>query len=173
MTSVLQDWVQNLSFMQQSVLLSCVRGPDGITKEHPAKRLLRWYRRCILLSAFDKKALTNPYSPGGGSFTGPSVVLEESSDNWEPYMSTGVVEPVFTTVDSLPHHFVLHLIHAAEIIGYMHPNLRIRRFWNLLYLRFVTSFHMNPETKEQMMERLGDNESNWIKHDKTIRGKND
>ncbi len=69
---VTQPWVHALPFMQQTVLLTAVRGPDGIAKYHPSKFLLRWFRRCMLLSAMDGKALTNPYDNNGGSFTGPS-----------------------------------------------------------------------------------------------------
>lgn len=65
MGTVLQNWVTDLTFMQQTVLISAVRGPDGLRKDHPVKILLRWYRRCILISAFDKKALTDPFYHGG------------------------------------------------------------------------------------------------------------
>ena len=44
---VLQPWVLNLTYMQQSVLITSVRGPDGIRKDHVAKLLLRWLRRCF------------------------------------------------------------------------------------------------------------------------------
>lgn len=73
MSCALQDWVMNLTIMQQSVLIAAVRGPDTIRKDHVAKLLLRWYRRCILLSAFDKRVITDPYEKVGGSFTGPSI----------------------------------------------------------------------------------------------------
>jgi hypothetical protein len=42
MPAVTQDWVNNLTFMQQSVLLSAIRGPDGFAKFHKAKPLIRW-----------------------------------------------------------------------------------------------------------------------------------
>src|SRR5262245_58332891 len=61
----------NLSIMMQSVLMSAVRAPDGIKKDHPVKVLMRWYRRCVLISAFDGEALIDPFVEGGGSFTGP------------------------------------------------------------------------------------------------------
>src|SRR5262245_28467293 len=48
--AVLQDWVQERPFMQQTVLLTAIRGPDGIAKYSSVKLLLRWYRRCVLLS---------------------------------------------------------------------------------------------------------------------------
>lgn len=73
--SALQDWVMLLPIMQQSVLMSAIRGPDGIAKKHKCKPLIRWFRRCILLSAFEGIAIDNPYHPGGGSFTGPSCRL--------------------------------------------------------------------------------------------------
>ena len=74
---VLQPWVLNLTYMQQSVLITSVRGPDGIRKDHVAKLLLRWLRRCFLVSAFDGRALTDPVEQGGGSFTGPSLDITE------------------------------------------------------------------------------------------------
>lgn len=70
---VTQVWTHTLPMMQQSVLLTGVRGPDTLPKYHPSKYLLRWYRRCILLSAMDRRVLNDPMEPNGGSFTGPSV----------------------------------------------------------------------------------------------------
>lgn len=68
---VIQLWVSRLPYMQQSVLLACVRGPDNIEKYHASKALIRWYRRCILLSAMDGEVIDNPQDQRGGSFTGP------------------------------------------------------------------------------------------------------
>lgn len=70
---VLQDWVAELPMMQQSVLLTAVRGPDGLPKYHPVKYLLRWYRRCILLSSFLHRVIPNPIDTDGGSFLGASI----------------------------------------------------------------------------------------------------
>ena len=55
--SVTQEWVHELSLMQQSVLLSAIRGCDGVARHHKSKALVKWYRRCVLLSAFDGRAL--------------------------------------------------------------------------------------------------------------------
>ena len=168
--SVLQDWVCGLSFMQQSVLMAAVRGPDGIAKNHTAKVLLRWYRRCILLSAFDNCAVNNPGYPGGGSFTGPSVGLSAMSKRlavsdvddhlWAEQMY-GHVKEYLSCVDELPHHFQLHFMHASEILGYLHPDDNIRMFWNTVYLMIVNDAHLAPEPFERMMKRLGDSETDW------------
>ena len=58
--SVTQPWVWSLTFMQQSVLLTAIRGPDGLPKDHITKVLLRWYRRCVLRFAFQGTIFTDP-----------------------------------------------------------------------------------------------------------------
>lgn len=156
--SVLQDWVCDLSFMQQSVLLSAIRGCDGIPKLHKSKNLVKWYRRCIVLSAFDGKALTSPCEEGGGSYTGQISYCESCGDE------LALVHAVNDYVDSrdeLPMHYQLHMLHAFEILGYKHPDADIRAFWNALYRRIVKAYQLNPETEEDMDFRLGDNEKQW------------
>lgn len=165
MANVLQNWVTELSFMQQSVLLSGIRGPDGIRKYHPAKSIIKWYRRCVLISAFDKKVLTNPCELGGGSFTGPSVDLpyEIANDhdyNWE-YMISKVLDDFLISRDELPYHYTIHMMHAFQIVGVKHPDDRIRKWWAMVYQRMVSSFHLFPESEELMDKRLGDVEKDW------------
>jgi hypothetical protein len=154
MPSVLQEWVHDLTLMQQSVLISAVRGPDGIRKDHPVKVLCRWLRRSFLLSAFDGRALTDPYEAGGGSFTGPCKTSSvEGLDH--------AAELYFRSIDELPHHFQLHMMHAAEILGYKHPDEFARVWWNKFYLHIVKDAHLYPEPEKQMDYRLGDKENQW------------
>lgn len=156
----IQDWVTQLTIMQQSVLLCAVRGPDGFAKDHPCKPLLRWYRRCILISAFDGRALTTPYEPGGGSFTGPSYDVNNPG-NFITEMEK-VVDMFINSRDEYHLHFYMHFIHAAEIIGYKHPLPWIANWWHNLYVRMVEALHLHPETKEEMDARLGDCEESWL-----------
>lgn len=161
MPSVLQKWVSDISMMQQTVLLTAIRGPDGIAKYSKSKFLLRWYRRCVVLSAMDGKVLDNPYDANGGSFTGPSCSCVDDED-WEEFMD-GIVGEYLTTLDELPHHFQLHLIHAIEILGYKHPVPRIRAWWNRVYKTLVNDMHLMPETEEELDQRLGDSREQWLK----------
>ena len=167
MTSVIQNWVSELPLMQQSVLLSAIRGPDGIAKYSAAKYLLRWFRRCVLLSSFDKVVIDNPFDKRGGSFTGPSVNILpiDSSDvqnvDWETAMGS-VIDNYFIEFDSYPSHFTKHFMLAGEILGYKHPDTRIRKWWNTLYLRLVSDQHLCPESEEQMNLRLGDCRDSWL-----------
>lgn len=159
--SVVQEWVSSLPMMQQTVLLTAVRGPDGLPKYHPTKFLLRWYRRCILLSALDGKTLTDPIDQNGGSFTGPSVDGWRTADPWQDGMTDRVTE-YLRSLDEVPHHFQMHLMHAIEILGYKHPDELIRDWWHAVYVRLVHDMHLWPETEEQLDARLGDTLEGWL-----------
>lgn len=157
MKPVTQEWTHKLPMMQQTVLLTAIRGPDGVAKYHPVKFLLRWFRRCILYSAMDRRILTSPVEPGGGSFTGPSLLKGVN----HPSTMDMLVDEYLQSVDELPHHFQLHFMHAVEILGYKHSDIEIRGWWHKTYLRLVHDFHLWPETEEQLDKRLGDSEEGW------------
>lgn len=169
---VTQAWTHRLSMMQQSVLLAAVRAPDGVRKDHPVKVLMRWYRRCVLLSAFDGRALLEPFSPGGGSFTGPFTPehaeaagvpardwYANSLKQWQIFDEMRRV--YLRHVDELPHHFQLHLMHAAEIVGYKHNVNSIAAWWLQFYRMIVNDAHLFPESEAQLDARLGDTEAGW------------
>jgi hypothetical protein len=161
---VLQPWLADISFMQQSVLISACRGPDGLHKNHIAKVLLRWMRRCFLYSALDRRILYTPYEQGGGSFTGPCNVGGLFSWPPGPRETTAIDEAVaqyHRTLDEVPHHFQTHFLHAAEILGYKHPDHAIRQWWNGVYCGLVKDMHLAPETESAMDYRLGDDEKQW------------
>jgi hypothetical protein len=143
--------------MQQSILITSTRGPDGIDKNHIAKSLIRWLRRCYLKSAFTGETFRTPCKSGGGSFTGPSC---PGNYDWLEEMEQ-IVTNYLRKCDEVPHHFHLHLIHAAEILGFKHPNPTIKNWWNLTYLRMVNDMHLNHETEEEMDKRLSDVEQAW------------
>jgi hypothetical protein len=156
----MQEWTHALSMMQQTVLITAVRGPDGLPKYGPTKMLLRWYRRCVLLSALDGKVLTDPHVIGGGSFTGPSI-QSLSWGEWQAPMMK-VVGEYLRELDAIPHHFQMHLMHAIEIVGYKHPVPRIREWWLQVYHRLVNDLHLHPETEAELDRRLGDTREGWL-----------
>jgi len=158
--SVTQEWTHSLSMMQQTVLLTAIRGPDGLPKYGSVKMLLRWYRRCVLLSAMDGKVLSDPYDNNGGSFTGPSLGL--AIEAWEVGMNTHV-DAYLRELDAIPHHFQMHFMHAAEILGYKHPDGRVRAWWHGVYWLLVNDMHLHAETETELDGRLGDNRDGWLR----------
>lgn len=160
-TPATQSWVHQLTIMQQSVLLGAVRGPDGIGKYHNAKYLLRWFRRCVLISALDGVVLSTPYAFGGGSFTGPSYAPTTLDHDWRANMDD-LVDLYLQSLDELPHHFQMHFMHAAEILGYKHPDAQIREWWQKTYVRLVHDLHLWPEKECELDRRLGDDRGQWL-----------
>lgn len=173
-----QTWVLEIPIMQQSVLFAAIRAPDGLRKDHPVKVLMRWYRRCVLLSAFDKRALTDPFEPGGGSFTGPFTQdhAKQYCGNvgagfywcgntvpYEPWTAFNHMRKVYLAhVDEMPHHFQLHFMHAAQIVGVHHSDPGIREWWKHFYHMIVNDAHLNPESDAAMNLRLSDNSAEWM-----------
>ena len=62
-----------------------------------------------------------------------------------------------------PHHYHMHLMHGAQILGYKHPDPKYRSRWNHFYLRCLDDSHTpHPETESEMDERLNDwNRKQW------------
>lgn len=158
MPAVLNDWVQDLTFMQQAVLMSMIRNADGIGKHHPQKELIKWYRRCVVKSAFDQKQIWSPTTPGGGSFTGPVADIEAALDQF------------IWARDEMTLHYFAHAMHAFEILGYKYPLNDHREFWHRAYMRMVDAMHMMPETEEMMDMRLSDDPDEWEKREDCMGG---
>ena len=149
MPAVMQSWTFSLPMQQQTCLISAVRAPDALAKSDPHKRVWRMLRRCILKSALAKgDVLCGGGVPacfqqdGGGSFMGPVE---------QPYAS---LAEYLRDVDRVPHHAHLHLVHAAEIVGYKHPDPAIREFWIDFYRHAVEDMHLAIELEVEMDKRL-------------------
>lgn len=167
---VLQPWVCALPMMQQSVLISGVRSPDGLKKDHVAKLLLRWYRRCVLYCSFGHVIMTTPYELGGGSFTGPSI--GSADPDWHKSMDS-ILFRYLQHIDETPLHFHLHFMHACEILGYKHPEAYTREFWQRCYYRIVDDLHLKIENVSDMDIRLGDTFEGWdARNDPHARARN-
>lgn len=143
-----------LTYMQQTVIITAMRAPDGIKKHHPIKTLSRWLRRCVLRSAFDGRVLWDPYEEGGGSFMGPCKTTEVTGIDHavELYIQSG---------DEIPLHFFFHFMQAVEILGYKYPDRVVRLWWQKVYHRLVAFCHLNIETEIELDRRLSDNELEW------------
>lgn len=152
--SVQPDWCLSLPLQQQSVLLLAARGPDGIAKSHPCKDVQRAYRACVLIAAKYGRALN--WGERADSF----MSLDKFQDEGE---WAQVIADFFETADDLPHHFFMHLMHGAEILGYKHPDNRFRDRWLHFYIRCAKELHLYTETEEEMDVRLSDwQREHWV-----------
>ncbi|WP_441256446.1 hypothetical protein AB7Z32_23905 [Bradyrhizobium sp. 482_C4_N1_1] len=146
--SVFQEWIFETTMQQQSVLVLACRGPDGIRKFHPTKKIVARYRASVMKAAYLGRAMKS----GEGDAT--TFMTLEGFD--EDVAWRGLCNMFFNGIDTLPHHFTLHLAHGAEIIGYKHPDPHFLRRWHEFYRRCCDDFYMTHETEHQMDRRLSD-----------------
>jgi len=134
--SVVQDWLKELTFKQQTVLFSAIRGCDGVaSKVDPSKPFVKFLRATILKSAV-------PNDPKG-------FFKLESPDKQ-------IINTFMKHLHKYPLHWVTHFMHAAEIIGYFHPNNKVAIDWKNIYESICHALHVNPETKKENLYRLRD-----------------
>ena len=138
MNGVVLGWVSKCTLKQQTVLLSAIRGCDGVAKNDISKKFVRKYRNVIL-----KDAAPLP-EKSEVSFMMDAVTDED-------------IKIFLKQPDVYPLHWLMHFIHAIEIIGYNHPDSEVSSFWLTLYMDMCNMLHVNPESKEQNDERLKDN----------------
>lgn len=145
MTSIVQEWVAELGLRHQGALMAAVRGSDTNPKEDPVKDLVRSYRGVIL----------NTFSPKPSRFI----------DLMPEHEVKARMIKVLDSFDHYPMHFFLHLTYGAEIIGYKHPDPKIRELWFWFYKTVVYKIHLNIETEKEMDNRMNAIEEVFAKRD--------
>ena len=141
--SVLQHWVMELPLREQGALLTCVRGCDLEPKTWTATGVS--YSPGRRLTAFIRWAFMVPADP-----------REVDSQEGAFMMSTPPHPFKPSEFGHLPEHWYAHAMHALEIIGYRHPVLSVMAAAQAMYLKMVYNLHLQPETREQMIERLSE-----------------
>lgn len=137
---LMREWVDEHSLAIQGTLATIVRGPDNSDKESTAKPLVRALRYTFMNNAHDIEF--NHHDKFMGDHTGlcDPEQLEYFIENHDAYS----------------HHWLMHFIHAAEIIGYLHPDRNISQFWRQFYFKMCDSMHMLYESKNEMLDRLAE-----------------
>ena len=119
--SVQPKWAAKLSMQQQSVLFLAARGADGTSKNHPCKPIQVAYRATVFRAARYGRLLK--WGEKADSFMSMDVFSNQARWN-------NAVVDFFANYDSLPLHFVLHLMHGVQILGYKHPDGSVRDRWH-------------------------------------------
>lgn len=84
------------------------------------------------------------------------IVVEPDADKW-----WATANLFLRSWDHYPNHYVMHFIHAAEIVGYYgpaaEPSFGVR--WYNFYNKACNALHVTPETVIQLDERLNREEA--------------
>jgi len=140
--SILRPWVEGLGLRFQGVLLSAVRGCDTAARHDVSKRLVRVYRAEILQTRLQ----------------GDPKKSKSFIEHAEVYEAEARMNAFLDDCDHYPSHYVMHLTHAAEIVGYHHPDPIRRDLWRSFYRQLCAKFHLAPETQEELRLRLEEDE---------------
>lgn len=135
---VLQDWVMRLLLREQGALLVALRGCDLVPKlplESAPRQLTAAIRGFTPVPADPRETDAEP-----GCFMSMKIPM-------------GVR---FSELGHYPQHWVSHVMHAVEGLACRYPEEWARQLWYELYLRFCHSLHVNPESFEQYVTRLGE-----------------
>lgn len=145
MASILYPWAEALGLRYQGVLVSAIRGCDTAPKNDASKDLARSLRAEVLRTHVSDPTLSKSFIE---KVPNEAVAARMSAfvKNWDHY----------------PLHYVMHLVHAAEIIGYHHENLVTRHMWCVFYQKCCHKLHMKPETKEELAKRLEADEDTFF-----------
>ena len=134
MSNVVQEWVNVLTWKEQTVLFCAIRGTDSFGSKD-LKLITRWIRSIVLNNAAPNKTFMKETN-----FRDINIIADENP----------------LVFDMIPVHYFGHLLHALEIIGYEHPSDNIKIKSITAYNNLCTYLHLNPESKIEMMARLKD-----------------
>jgi hypothetical protein len=142
--SILQPWVESLGLRHQGVIVSAMRGCDNAERDDASKKIQRLLRGAVLESHCGRSVKPASY-----------IMTEPDANAWQ-----AMVKPFIDSHDHYPNHYVLHFLHACEIIGYHGPRDEpvYSDRWRGVYFTLCYKFHINPETKEQLDQRLNADE---------------
>lgn len=128
--SVLQEWVEQLSLKNQTLLLSAIRGPDGVGKSNKVKEVLKYYRAWVLKEADSLSGFMSSEQP-----------------------SEDVVDKFVKDIEEYPLHWVMHFYRATAIIS-CYENIDHFGFWMNLYERIAKRLHLLRQTPEQVLNSI-------------------
>jgi hypothetical protein len=144
MKSIIQDWAAELGLRHQGVLVSAIRGCDSAEREDHSKYLVRVYRGVLL----------NPHCKDIKKAA--SFMIPFDDENWDHAMAD-----FLRSIDHYPNHWLLHFMHACEVVGYKHPDPTIAHAFRSLYLKLVRKFHLHHETEPELDARLNADEDSF------------
>lgn len=142
--SVLQPWVEEIGLRYQGVLMGAIRGCDTAPKNDPSKLLTRCFRNEVLKS-----------------FTEDPKQSASFIEAVEPHELGERMKNFLRNWDHYPMHFVMHFVHAAEVVGRFHSDPIQRDIWNAFYEEACRKMHMTPESTATLRARLEANEQQF------------
>jgi hypothetical protein len=143
--SIMQPWTMEIGLRHQGVLVSAMRGCDTAARHDHSKIAQRLLRGAVLI-------------PHCGRFVNPATYILQERD---PSSWWQIMTPFLESWDHYPNHYVVHFVHASEVIGYCAPEEfpTYPHRWKKFYELACHKLHLTPETKAQLDDRLNADEA--------------
>lgn len=162
MSSVLQPWVEQIPWKQQSILFSGLRGPD--TAHCPAiKEVVRWLRK---ISQRDADPSQSYMAPGERDECVRCGLHRMSHPNGEacPQGFLAGTPPTLPAPDALKKelefsscHYVHHFASALRVVALHHPDEQVKTYAHELHFYIADElFHFVPESDAVFLHRHRD-----------------
>lgn len=152
--SLFPDWMSWLPLQQQAVLVIACRGQDGDLKNTGFK-IIMWAMRASIMKAAHLGTMLK-MGDWAGSFMGLNLFKDAVA--WSDHINRTLEQEG----DGTNLHYYTHLMHAAAILGFKHPDPEYRLRWLCCYHTMVKFIHLYPETEVQLDGRLADwNRDKW------------
>lgn len=132
-----------LPLREQGTMLTCVRGCDLEPKSWTSTGVS--YSAGRRLTAFIRWAFMVPADPKEVDSQEGAFMMSTPPNPFKP-----------SEFGHLPEHWYAHAMHALEIIAYRHPNEHVAKQALEMYTKMVHNLHLQPETKDQMIQRLSE-----------------
>lgn len=129
---ILHQWVMDLPEPYQTCLLSAIRGCDlPLAYSEMLVYLVKHYRKTVL-NLYPCKFIAEGPGPD------PAACMAQ----------------VLKIHELLPLHYWMHLVQAAEVVGYHHPDSSTKSLWLGFYERACQKLHLPPESFNQLKARM-------------------
>lgn len=146
-SGILREWVSALGLRHQGLILTAIRGCDDVPREDSSKWLTRFYRACVLRAHCGDPNQARSFMVWTDD---PGVFWANAS-------------PFIRSHDHYPHHFLMHLLHAAEVVGYKMPRSLQQQWWQTFYVQLAGKFHLGAESEADLDRRLNADEQTFAK----------
>ena len=135
--SAVENWLSLIPEGQQVLVLLALRSCDSLGIDDPSSIIVRELRKTALRCQI------------------PTVcnINDLDKDN-EDRDFRKLVTKMVADYAKYPINFYKRLMHAAMVIGYKHPDIKVKKRWFDVYSRMARPLHLHIESEEDLDNRL-------------------
>lgn len=133
-STILQSWLSSLNNQQQLLCLLALRQCDTISCDDPMRIISNDYSK-VILKEFDKSSIQD--IDDDKNFR---KISSQVCDSWYHY----------------PISFYKSFMLGCMVIGYKHPDVKIKRKWFNLYVKMAETLSLTILSEEDLDNRFGE-----------------